>query len=490
MTDPALAELRIAPIPVPGVNLVGPLESSSGVGEATRMLARAVQHAGIPLVTIPYDDEREPSEWPQPRVAPYDTNLLCLQPDRLDRFAASVDPAFFADRATIGLWFWESSVLPEEYRSSLRLLDRVWVTSEFVRDVIVAATAADVRVVPIPLADHPVEQLPRAALGLPDHGFLFLTMLDLISGRRKNPHAVIQAFRRAFEPGSGARLVIKTINGQDRKRRRLAELESAVADRDDISVLDGYVAAPERDALIAACDCFVSLHRAEGLGLPLLEAMRLGKPVIATGFSGNLDYMDHESSYLVPSRLVPVPEGDWVYAPEAMWAEPSIDAAASLMRRVFEEPDEARAIGELARRKVVARFSLERAAAAISSELESARSDRRSHHRARRRRAIVTASLALARDPTRVRTQGRGPVPHLRRLLLRALWPQLAAQQERDAAMLDGLSEVERSLARLEARVGAVPPTHLREGARRTPTAARRSGRSPDPEQDARREAT
>jgi glycosyltransferase involved in cell wall biosynthesis len=454
------ARLRITPDPAPGVNLVGPFDTGSGLGEATRMLGRAIERAGVPFVAIPYSTSpvgrSEKSELPSSDVAPYDTNVLCLQPDDLASFAAGAGARFFASRTTIGLWFWESTMLVPRYIPALRLLDRVWVVSEYVRSVLAPETSAPVRVIPIPVEEREVEAIPRERLGLPRDGFLFLALLDLISARRKNPHAVIEAYRTAFEPGSGARLVVKSINGRDRKPRLLAELEAATADRDDIAVIDGYVSDRERDGMLAACDCFVSLHRSEGLGLPMLEAMRLGKPVIATAYSGNLEFMDDKASFLVPCSLVAVPEGDMAHTPGAQWAEPSVEVAASHMRRVFDAPDEARAVGEAGRSKVLARFSLERAAAAVASELALARAHPRTTARSRRRGSIVDASLLLARDPTLVGRRGTGPVAMLRRALLRALWPQLADQRLRDEAMLQGLTDVERSLAELEERVAAV----------------------------------
>lgn len=434
--------------------MVGPFTAGSGLGEAARMLLNAIEHAGMPFTVI---DAADPAgtvpttgEPANSNVVPYDVNLLCLQPDRLDVFAAGVGPRLFNRRTTIGLWFWESTAFPDRYRASLRLLDRIWTTSEHVRRILSATTAAPVSVVPLPISDRTVEPMPRAALGFPEDGFLFLALFDLISARRKNPQAVVDAYRRAFEPASGARLVLKTINGRDRKPRLLAELEQSVADREDIVVIDGYVPAAERDAMIAACDCFVSLHRAEGLGLPLIEAMRLGKPTIATGFSGNLDFMDDDSSYLVPYRLVPVPEREMVYSPTAQWAEPSVEAAAALMRRVFDDPAEARALGASARRVVLTRFSLDGAATTVTAELTAARSHL--HERARRRDAIVGASLAIAGDPTCVRRSAGGATGHLRRLLVRALWPQLDEIRRRDEAMLEALSELERSVSRLETR--------------------------------------
>ncbi len=455
-----LTKLRIASDPAPGVNLVGPFDTGSGLGEAARMLGRALEHAGIPFVAIPSADPRrgrtEANAWPLSQVAPYDTNVLCLQPDRLAAFADAAGRSFFANRTTVGLWFWESTVLSDEYLPLLRLLDRVWVLSEHVRRVLASETSAPVQVIPIPLAGRSVEAVPREELGLPPDGFLFLSLFDLVSAQRKNPHGVIEAFSRAFSPESGAKLVLKTINGRERKPQVLAELEEAAASRDDIVVVDGYVSERRRDAMVAACDCFVSLHRAEGLGLPMLEAMCLGKPVIATGYSGNLEFMDDATSYLVPFRLVPVAAGEWGHSAAAEWAEPSVEVAASLMRRVFAAPDEARAVGEEGRRRVLARFSLDRAAAAVVSELEAARLHPRPDERARRRQSIVDASLLLARDPTLVRRPGSGPVALVRRALVRLLWPQLADQRRRDEAILQGLADVERSVAQLEEHVAAL----------------------------------
>lgn len=442
---------------MPGVNLFGPFEAGSGLGEVSRMLGRAIERAGIPLAAIPLTgspgERHDPSEWPSPDDAPYDTNVLCLQPDQLAAFAAGAGSHFFASRTTIGHWFWESSSFAPRYRPVLALLDRLWVATEHVRRVLAPETSAPIRVIPVPIAERSVEPIPREQLGLPRNGFLFMALLDLVSVRRKNPHAVIEAYRAAFAPDSGATLVVKSINGRERKPRALAELEAAAADRDDITVIDRFVSERERDSMLAACDCFVSLHRAEGFGLPMLEAMYLGKPVIATAYSGNLDFMDDEGSYLVPFRLVPVPESEMGHGAGAQWADPSVEVAASYMRRVFDAQDEARAIGEVGRRKVVARFSLDRVAAAVASELDTVRSQPRSAARGRRRASIVDATLALARDATLVGYPGRGAAATVRRALLRALWPQLVNQRRRDEAMLQGLADVERSVAELEGRV-------------------------------------
>jgi glycosyltransferase involved in cell wall biosynthesis len=191
----------------------------------------------------------------------------------------------------------------------------------------------------------------KVDIGVPE-GFTFLFLFDFHSVmQRKNPHGLIEAFKRAFAPGEGPQLVIKSING-DARPRFLEQLKVATLDRDDIFVVDEYLSAKEKTALMAGCDCYVSLHRSEGFGLTPAEAMSVGKPVIATGFSGTADYMNSANSYLVDYTMVEVGEGSPPYEAYGTWAAPNLDHAAALMRRVWENPQEASAKGERARRDI------------------------------------------------------------------------------------------------------------------------------------------
>jgi glycosyltransferase involved in cell wall biosynthesis len=152
--------------------------------------------------------------------------------------------------------------------------------------------------------------------------------------------AVVRAFRQAFEPGSGAQLLVKTVNAAHQPDNR-DELTIAAADHPDIELRDGYLSATEIDSLIASADCVVSLHRAEGFGLPLARALRSGIPIVATDYGGNTDFMTVENSFPVAYAEATVPP-DTSYPAGAMWAEPDVEAAASQLRRVFDDPADAR----------------------------------------------------------------------------------------------------------------------------------------------------
>ncbi len=172
----------------------------------------------------------------------------------------------------------------------------------------------------VPADTHP----DRSRLGLPD-GFLFLFVFDFNSvEKRKNPRGLIDAYLRAFpEPSEGTGLVLKTVNGE-RHPHAFSELLAAAGDRSDIIVMDRYLSAADRDALVASCDCYVSLHRSEGFGLTVAEAMLLGKPVIATAYGGVTDFVTEETAFPVRYERVLVGDGAAPYAPDESWAEPDL----------------------------------------------------------------------------------------------------------------------------------------------------------------------
>lgn len=449
----------------PGVNLVGFLEGELGLGEVARKLGRGLEHAGVPFSAISY--RRAPTRQPHPVEIPisdeasFDTNIVCLNADYLHTFLADAGVDFFAGRYTIGVWFWESSVFRPENLEGFRFVDEVWVASEYVRRTVSAEADVPVLVVPLPVEEPAPSTISREELGLPE-GFMFLFLFDFVSAQRKNPTAVVEAFKQAFEPGEGPVLVLKSINGGERKPQWLEELVAASDGRPDIHIVDEYVPADRRDALIAACDCYVSLHRSEGFGLTMAEAMAHAKPVIATGYSGNLDFMTESNSYLVPYLLTPVPSDWWAYSPGAEWAEPDVPAAAAYMRQVYEDRDEARVRAERSRAAILDAFSLDRTARFIGRRLAKIREqDRRTAAVPTRdlRSPILQLSQELGRGIGASLTGDGGRRPRFaRRLLLRALWPYLAEQHKLHSTTLDAIASLQRSVDDLGASLARLDP--------------------------------
>jgi glycosyltransferase involved in cell wall biosynthesis len=428
--EPATAE----PPLLRGVNVAGYLRSDGGLGVSARALATAVEEAGIPLATMTHGgtpgaqdhDFRERGDGGNP----YDVNLVCVNADMMPSFAWDVSQEFFRGRYTIGFWAWETGELPPSMRKGLEYVQEVWTPSEFASAAVRKATDKPVLTMPHPVP-APTRPSARALtdVDLPD-GFKFLFVLDFFSTiERKNPEGLIQAFSRAFAPGEGPQLVIKTINGA-RRRLDLERLRYAAQDRPDIHILDGYLDDAEQAALLAACDCYVSLHRSEGFGLTIAEAMAAGKPVIATGYSGNLDYMTPGNSRLCSFSMVKVGPSQ-VYPADSTWAEPDLDHAARLMREVFEAPDEAAKLGAQARSDMAEKYS----AAALAARVQRRIAEIHAGPAPRSEQAAPSATTAAAREidagpRADLPTRRGGPYGAAARLFRRGVLRSLAQYHE------------------------------------------------------------
>ena len=436
-----------------GVNVAGYFRAEAGVGQAARHVLAGLDAGGIPHSTVVYDQtaSRQAHDFEEAGDPVYDVNVICVNADQLPRFAYDVGPEFFHDRHSIGIWWWEVARFPDRFHAAFELVNEVWVGSDFVRKAIAAETDKPVHVLPLGIdlpADAPSPD--RYALGLPE-GYLFLFSFDFDSRfERKNPLAVIEAYRRAFPADEGPALVLKTING-DRHLQDLERLRYATAERADIHVVDGYRSASETASITAACDCYVSLHRSEGFGLTLAEAMTHGKPVIATGYSGNLDFMNHDVSYLVPYTLTPIPKGIDPYPVGAEWAEPDVAFAADFMRTAYENQAEAAEVGRRGQAHIAEHFSRARAGAFINSHLAgiwAARATAETTHAraggtARAARYLSEGPTAPIHGPSRFGFLGR----FSRRGLYRVLRPYTSRHAEFDAAVVDGLVELRELLA-------------------------------------------
>ncbi len=278
---------------------------------------------------------------------PYVFNLVHVNASELADFAWLKGEAYFRGRYNIGAWTWELSSFPEEWLPRFQYHDEIWVPSNFVADAL--SRVSPVPIVRMPYVIHPEpsrrDDLDRSHFGLPPNDFVFLFIFDSQSEvERKNPKGLLEAFRRAFPTNKDAFLLIKSSHPNPQATAAMQQAAKTA----NVRIIDAVVSRDEVHALYHLCDCYISLHRSEGFGLTLTEAMNAGKPVIATGYGGNVDFMTTENSYLVKYKLVEIDRDHGPYRKSWIWADPDLDHAAQLMRRVYENREEARAIGRKA----------------------------------------------------------------------------------------------------------------------------------------------
>lgn len=441
---------------VAGVNLAGYLDATLGLGEAARQVRSAVEAAGALVAPLPLAHPSAPREaagsTTTAQGAPHPVTLVCATPDGMAGARAQLPGAAWDDRQVIGLWWWEVAQVPGRWVRAFDGVDEVWAGSRFVAELLAAVSPVPVVRMPLPVAEPPVADVTRAQLGLPETGFLVGFAFDHASTLgRKNPLGLIEAFARAFpeDDHAGEQLVVKTLGG-DRHPDAHAQLLAAAARHPRVHVVDRHLTGPEKNALIAHLDAYVSLHRAEGFGLTLAEAMLLGTPVVATDYGGSRDFVTSFTGWPVDHRPVAIGPGSDPYPATGEWAEPDLDHAAAVLRELRAQPQEVARRAARARQEVLREHAPAAAGAAMVDRL------------------LVRAGLPRrpdgAIDPLdldavaqRVRTGPGAPAPGAaggprqaaRTALLRLLKPYAVHQRLVDEELL-------RTLRTLDERVRAV----------------------------------
>jgi glycosyltransferase involved in cell wall biosynthesis/SAM-dependent methyltransferase len=438
-----------------GVNVVGYFRSELGTGEAARQVVSALDAQGIPALpihgrTIPPNRQGHSFTHLDPVEARYPVNVICINADVLGEFAAQVGRNFFDGRYSIGVWFWEVEQFPGIWGPAFEHLHELWLPTEHIVRAIAPMSSIPITKITLPVELPPVRPASRTELNLPD-GFMFLFSFDHHSVfERKNPLAVIKAYTRSFEPDDGAVLVIKSINAESAPDDH-ARLLAAADSRADIHVIDGYLSPELKNMMVAACDCYVSLHRAEGFGLTMAEAMYLGKPVVATGYSGNLDFMDRQNSYLVEHSMVPIGFHAKPYPGDGQWAEPDLDHAARLMREIFDDPSAATKRGLRGSEDIRRSHSAVAAGEILGQRLELLRELRGDRvNRLGRRVTTVLDQRVQAGPLVEAASRFGRPGRLARRILLRVLKPFSIYQKGINTEVAQSMHELERRIEKLD----------------------------------------
>lgn len=327
--------------------VAGLFSTASGVGEGARSTWRALNDAGLSPIAVDLSERFAQvdyrSDIPLSSMPEDADGTLILQVNARETLAALRRLGMRRGRNwyTVGYWAWELPTFPPGWEDAFPLVSEIWTVSNF------AASAFRKGPSPPPVAvfGHAVSPPPkiladRAQFGLPEDAFVFLAFADSKSSiERKNPVAAIESHKRAFGDDPSSILLVKTRN-LDRSPKARARLEAAVAGAMNVRLLDVSLSEKARWELLNAVDAVVSLHRAEGFGLVIAEAMALGKPAIATAWSGNMDFCTEESIWLVDSHLVETEDPYGVYSTYAsQWAEVDLDHAAECFQTVRSDAD-------------------------------------------------------------------------------------------------------------------------------------------------------
>ncbi len=337
-----------------GVNLIGYVFGQLGIGEDLRMAARAMLAANIPFTLIDFppgkdipQNDRSMAEFVSSE-GEYAINIFCMTALEYGRFYAERGKKQLEGRYNIGYFPWELSRCPDEWVDLVQHVDEIWASTQHTYDAFAPVSTKPISIMPMAvelgeIRNFGTQEQARQHFGLPAKAKLFCFSFDLNSSiHRKNPQACVDAFLQAFPLDKYSKnevgLVIK-IHPPAKRHLAWEKLKQIAANDGRIHIIQETLLRPDLLALYQCCDCFLSLHRAEGFGRGIAEAMQLGLHIITTGYSGNVDFCHAPYADLVDYKLVKIKKGQYPFGDNQVWAEVDINHAAELMRVFFDNPN-------------------------------------------------------------------------------------------------------------------------------------------------------
>ena len=354
-----------------GVNLIGHAFDVFGLGEALRMVAKALIAADIPLCIIDIPacngSARENNfledyvKTDFSGIAPYAFNIVCMSPSSHAKWLLDEGLNLSLGRYSISTWFWETSTWPTPWESIFQFVDAAWAFSSLIHEALLPHCKKNNVVLekaqfPAQIDAEEILQRPhstqyyRSRFNLPDDKIIFIFSFDPKSQiDRKNPLTCVRVFNKAFgdkfsqNQRTDVCLVIKTFQ-PEKYTEEWGTLMSLISSDKRIILITDSLERSDILGLYSCCDVFLSLHRTEGYGLGIAEALQLGLRIVATGYGGNVDFCRGDSTYLVDYTLVPIPHGSYPLSIGHYWAEPDIENATQACQKVVidikEKPSE------------------------------------------------------------------------------------------------------------------------------------------------------
>lgn len=322
----------------PGFNLIGYATSAMGLGEDLRSFAAMLEHLGIAfsVIDIPTDAKGQVKvQWRHMTTQDYDTSVFFMSATECQALAEAQPQLFTQPRMRIGYFLWELPDFPDEHIPALKLVDHIWCPTRFVQEAFFAKSRQLTLSLPLPVVQHPPNGRPfRQELQIPQQAFVCLYMFDLHSTlHRKNPQAVLRVFGELARQHPGVYLVLKVSRWQNMGPRAL----SWVPDHPRIKLIKDTLAPGELTDLYRSANCYLSLHRSEGFGRTLVEALQNGLHVVSTDFSGPKDFLTSDNALLVNWQRKAVAPGEYPHLTQpSWWAEPDEAHALEQLRTAFK----------------------------------------------------------------------------------------------------------------------------------------------------------
>ena len=347
------------------VALIGHPTGNLGLGEDARLIKESLELVGYEVHSYVANNYVKSSEEYKNNTynlseyknnGTYICNIFCLPAFDMIGLFFEYGDVLFEQTYNIGIWQWELVNFPKEAELAIKLVDKVLSISEYSSQSIKNTfPSQEVNTIPLPCKDPGILDITNSK-NIKDN-FKFYFAFDRNSFiDRKNPLAIIESFQRAFKNNNEVELILKVIGDINSQIWNETIRKSFVDKR--IIIIDKSLTRNEYDNLLNDIDCVVSLHRAEGFGRVLAEALLMEKPVIATGFSGNIDFMNSDNSYLVNGTIIPVFEHEYLFYKNNKWFEPNIDHASELMLEVYNNYDTAKEKGRLGKEYLIENYSL------------------------------------------------------------------------------------------------------------------------------------